>query len=308
MADNPMWIFAPGHRLFGIQPNSNRLPRITGNKDTNETIWNTVGTTVALTGVAALATVIANRMMEKDWDKKKVEAHKNKVNALQSINTPNYASESEEVERVRNIGLEDGAKKLKKSARLLSEAGKTVVPLLVGIPAAIGMHKALSADLVDEREGNLDKEIESQRNKLDALYAKLLDMHEPEKIATPAPLKLLENRTPTAALDVSDAGIAKKAGLPGSTAAVLTAIALGIPLVSGMAAYHFTRHVDENRKKTKILKDLMAANLTNVPASVDIALGEEGNIPEFKDQQTYIDDFNRRVLDASRPFKKINGR
>lgn len=284
-ADSPWYIFVPGHRpLLGKDPDIKRLPKLTGHADADATIWSTLGMTLTLGTVAAAATVLANKVAEKAWDRKRQEIHKNKVNALYSYNAPNSAPEVAAVDEVREIGLNEPKKLENKASKLLenkealvekSAAGgfaAALIPPLVAVPAAFAIGNATSKIMEEDREQTLDKEIAELRNKLDRLYARHLELQGVNKQASGRPNPL------------------------GQALTIGALVPLAISGLTGYAAYLYTKKKDENRQKLKMLEEVvMPQNLTNTPAELQLVLGENQALPTRREEQTYIDDLKEKA-------------
>jgi len=293
-AKSPWNAFIPGAELFGAEIDTSKLPQVfkpgPGDKgeaaNYNKILWGTLGSTLTLTGILGAAKVLANRYAESEWDKKKAEIHKNKVNALYSYNTPNTAPDVQAVKDVRDLAvakkIEDEEEKpegiilepLPKAAD--GEFAAAVVPPLIALPTAFAIQSLFEKDVVENRRDELSEEIAKQRNKLDKLYARMLKLQSKSPVNKIASGPSLTDRF--------------SAGYLLTTALLSSAV--------GYAAYYYTKKQDENRIKQKMLeKQLIPQNLTNVPATMDIEVSKSGKIPQTRSEQNYIEDLGKKVAE-----------
>ena len=283
--DSPWWIFMPGHRFLGKTPDTDKLPDLLGNSDANNVLWSTIGSTLTLGTLAATATAIANKVVEKAWDRKRAEIHRNKVNSLYSYNTPNTAPDVEAVKEIRELGITEPRKIEQKAPKLLennapvektASVAAALIPPLVSIPAAFAIGNMTKDVLEEDRGEELDKEIAELRNKLDKLYARHLELQGVSKTA-------------------NDDG-ADRPGPGGKLLAALMLTPLAISAITGYATYLYTKKKDENRQKLKMLQEhVLPQNLTNTPSEVQLVLGENNTIPSDRGNQGYIEDLNAKV-------------
>ena len=292
-SDSPWSIFVPFNRVFGLNPDPRKLPTLftgEGAPEYNQALWSTIGNTITLTGALAAIKVLANKYAEKQWDKKKADIHRNKVNALYSYNTPNVAPDVKAVEEVRNIGIkkedEDEEDTIPKAA---SSLAATMIPPMVAIPTAFALQSLIDQDLVDTRRDKLDDEIAKQRNKLDKLYARLMQLQSKSPINKQADGNPAQPATWIPNFLKADPGGDKFA----------TLYLLGLGLFGGAmsyAGYYYTKKQDANRQKNKILqKYLLPQNLTNVPANMDVMVSRSGKLPKTRAEQNYIEDLSEKA-------------
>lgn len=283
--DSPWSIFVPLHRtVFGLNPNVDKLPKVLGSREANSILWSTLGQTLSLGAIAATATVLANKVAESAWDKKRKAIHENKVNALYSYNAPNTAPDVQAVKEVREIGLKEPKQLENKETKLLENkepmekaAGtlaEALVPPLIAVPAAFAIGSLAKEVIEEDRGEKLDKEIAELRNKLDRLYARSLELRGVEK---------------TAAGDEKPNVLGRMA-----TAAVLGPLALAT--ITGYATYLYTKKKDENRQKLKMLEEtVLPQNLTNTPAEMQLVLNDKDKLPTTRSEQNYIEDLQDKA-------------
>jgi len=311
-ADSPLWLLAPGSGiLLGKTPDVSGLPRLARNDINNQAAWNTVGATITASGIAAAAALIANKLAESKLERKRKQIHTNKVNALMPLSTPNYAPDISAVAAVRNLGVSTPKKekeeenKLSKAIEQIKQKLLTytedilpskeeekhelkkaadgliptqVLPALATIPAALLTHTLVNKELEEERKEDLDEEIEELRNRLDSLHAELLETYRDERgVVKAASGGLLWNDENTGALQ-----------RVGAVMLASTALAFAIPAVG---AYMYTKKSDKARKKLEVLeKKVLAQNLTNIPDSLSVVVGEDEKIPKTRKEQKYIEE------------------
>ena len=310
---SPWGIFVPFNRFLHLNPDTAKLPNLTSNAEANQMIWSTLGATLSITGVLGLATYLANAYTVHKWDKKKAAIHRNKVNAIHSYNTPNTANAVKAVNQVRNLGLSGKTPKLLENKVVEAAANNealadedpvltkaahgdnmekaasgnlaALIPPLIAIPSAIALNGLFKDDMAETHGEELDKEIIKQRNKLDALYARLLALHG-------------DNIEKTAGGDRPSAvkpGVDKPSLVENGTQ-----LLFGIPIVAGMlagyATYKYAVEQDEDFNKKKMLeKTVLPQNLTNAPAEVQLVLGKGGKIPHKYTEQSYVQAPNKAI-------------
>lgn len=288
-SDSPLWTLLPGHGFLGINPDLKGLPKLFADPSYNRTAWNTLGAVASTSAIVAAASIIANKLATSRWDKKRAEAHRNKVNALFSFSTPNIAPEKKAVTEVRSLGVvepklltndsnTEDLSEYKDVVKKEADAGMlaNILPILATIPAAMGTYALIKDDLKEVRKQDLDKEIEEKRNKLDKLYAKLLK--ERSDLSKNASDK---NGNP----DLKD-----------KVYAGLLLPLLAAPIAFGLMSYGFTSKHDDNRAKMKMLENqVISQNLTNIPDTLEVVTGENGAIPKTRKEQKYIDDLKKAI-------------
>lgn len=296
-SDSKWWLLLPGHGVLGKEPDLKDFPQIFKDQTANRTAWNVLGASLSTAAVVAAASVIANNIANRRWDKKRVEAHRNKVNALFSFSTPNVAPAKHAVTEVRSIGVSkpkllpppatapaDVTEKELVEKTASSDAITSVLPILATIPVAAGTYALIKDDLKDVRKEALEREIEEKRNKLDKLYAQLL-----KERATLAKNASVEK---TADFDWWDRASEYWDGA--KTVALLPLLAA--PIAFGLMSHGFTSKHDNNRAKLKMLeKQIISQNLTNIPDTLEVITGEGESIPKTRKEQKYIDELNKSV-------------
>lgn len=280
--DSPLWIAVPGHPLADIHPDTSGLPKVLKDDTANYTLWATLGGATLVGSLVAAATYIANKRAEKKWDEERKEIHENKVNAINPIEAPNYAPSIENVKKLRQIGLKDTLKLEDKSempktaGMVVDTAWSTVLPLAASAAAAAGAYHLTKKELVDDRIEDLDKEILEARNKLDALYAKELELKGVKK----------------------SAGMSKDASWASTLNSWWGASLLAMLATTGYASYEYTKHTLAANRRKKLMQELIAKNTTNIPATLQVEL--PGKIPTKPEEQTYIQDLQERAENASK--------
>jgi hypothetical protein len=283
--DSPLWFFLPGHQLFNISPSTKGLPAFSKSHETNKTIWGLLGGMATGATLTAAITYLANKRAEKKWDEERKELHETKINAINPIEAPNFAPEKENVKKLRELGLKDTLKledkaDIKKTAGILvPEAWSTIIPLAGTAAAVAGTYHVMKKDMVDERVKKLDDEILAMRNKLDALYAKELELKGLKKSSS----------------------MPKAAGIPGAFNAWWGATLLATLATTGFASYEYTKHMLAANRRKKLLKELAARNTTNIPSTIQVEVPDK--LPTKGSEQTYIEDLQNQIEKADKSEK-----
>jgi hypothetical protein len=273
-----------------------KLPRMSNDDQTNQLMWNSLGSTVSIGSIIALSTALAHRLRKRKWDDKEKTIIKNKVNTLHPIITPNYDEDNtDENEEVRLIGIKKSANDNndKKEAEDFVAGLKR---MLVGsIPIAVGSTVALTASgaankyLSKKESKTLDTEIAGLRNEIDALHARLIDLKSAK----------------------SKKGLNKSANnLHEALGTALGAlIAVGGPLTYITLAQHMKKS-DKYERMVEAAEDLASENLTNIPQELSVRLTDEGRSAVDSTEMSYLPELiasaNRKAFKEPEESHKEN--
>ena len=164
-------ILIPFAEFFGMNTEPTGLPQLSSDAETNKIAWNSLGNAASISAVLIGLKLAANHIARKEMNKARNRAHENKVNALYAYSTPNTAPQTSAVKKVRSLGVSKESS-MEKSASVASMA----VPAIVGGTAALIATKIVSDKIKDEAKDEVDEKLADARNRLDALYAKLLKL------------------------------------------------------------------------------------------------------------------------------------
>jgi hypothetical protein len=252
------------------------LPKLSDNKDVNDMLYNTIGTTISGDTLAFLVIAANHRLRKRKWEKKSKEITKSKLNTLHPISTPNYdPSNVGDIRRVRNLGM-DGLEKSATDRGFWNKVLIGSVPMVTLTTLTALAPKYLNKVLSDTDKGDLDRQIEEKRNILEALHAKAIDLG-------------LEKQS-------NDPFSGAIAGTLGITAALASP-------VLGITAYQFLKKRDEHEKMVKTMEDVAGENLTNIPQKISIQLAN-GRPSEDQGDMKYLERLEDEVKGARSVKKK----
>jgi hypothetical protein len=277
---NPFAMFLDNYKV-------DLLPQLSKDETTNKMIYNAMvagGTTMAIT---AILKALSHKINARKWDKKNKQIVTDKLNALYPITAPNYDKDVTTTTAIRKIGLNDLAKNASDSKESpgflqnLADGWETTlkgsVPLLTAMTAAVVTPSLIKDRLVDKDEEELNAQIQTKRNELDALRAKLIDLQLPKK-----------------------ANMDKQANfLSGISAYALAAIASALVPGAFLLTNNYLNKNDRDRKIMNAGLDAASRNLTNIPQRLSLQLTPEGRPALNKEDQKYVQELKTLANQAA---------
>ena len=289
---NPMYSF------LGSTDVTKYLPRLNKNNRANLILWNTLIAGGTFGSAFALIKALANETHKEQWAKKQKTALDAKLGSIMPSATPDTnVTEDDRNKRKRQAALALADLQLdtnmdKNASALEDFVAKVLAPLTPVVAAggaSILATKAVDDAYKKDRESELDAQISEYETELETLQSRILKARSgttPEqgsdttnsmyKEASSIGELLQQVRTMGGLLkpriktkgDTTIAEFIKQYPL-------LSALTVATPV--SVAAYSYFNNKDEDDKKFKVMQDMAATNMSNIPPRLSLALDKDGN-------------------------------